>query len=495
MKARGLLAILGTSRNLRTARARLQDKLWSDRSPEQGGASLRQALAEIRRALGPDRDALVSGPGWVGLDGDRVRVDLDPAPGQARETVVFAEDLDIADPEFDDWLAVQRSHFEELWTSIPAVPVPSPSNSVSGPGAASVTISLDLPGDADLQAFAGYTLRDAATRAADFWPISVFFGPSADATDPGALDIVAHGAALLRTFSLVVTISRTRTGERLWSGSFEVERGRQSDKLPSTSSEIAIALLNSVALQSADGGSNSALRDVFSFEEDRLLRADRTLALMPESGISLALRAFIRNTVALERLETGQDDALDEAGDFARRALDLAPRSATVLSVASLNAANRNRTAFAVDLSEKASDADPRNPLSRMATSLALTMKGREAEAHRVTTAARNDPMTALSPATWTNSCAVTAVRAGLLHDARKFSEIAHCYAPTYRPALRFLGALNFKLGDIRAAEDALTKLRALEPDFSLQLMESTEYPVASLRAGGLLDVTRSGLI
>src|SRR5262249_20867811 len=51
-KARALLALLALTPTRRRSRPALQDKLWSDRGPEQGAASLRQALTEIRRAFG-----------------------------------------------------------------------------------------------------------------------------------------------------------------------------------------------------------------------------------------------------------------------------------------------------------------------------------------------------------------------------------------------------------------------------------------------------------
>ena len=69
-KAQGLLALLGTSPALRRSRAWLQDKLWSDRGPEQGAASLRQCLTEIRAALAENVDCLKTEAGWVALDPD-----------------------------------------------------------------------------------------------------------------------------------------------------------------------------------------------------------------------------------------------------------------------------------------------------------------------------------------------------------------------------------------------------------------------------------------
>src|SRR3954447_12004927 len=77
-KARALLAILALTPSRRRSRPALQDKLWSDRGPEQGAASLRQTLTEIRKALGERyRDCLVSDLHGIGLAEGRVAVDLD----------------------------------------------------------------------------------------------------------------------------------------------------------------------------------------------------------------------------------------------------------------------------------------------------------------------------------------------------------------------------------------------------------------------------------
>src|SRR3954447_17220493 len=111
-KARAVLAILALPPPRRRSRPALQDKLWSDRGPEQGAASLRQTLTEIRSAFGERyRDCLISDMRGIGLDADRVNVDLDTADlsefALAVEAPVLLEDIEVADREFEDWL---RSH-------------------------------------------------------------------------------------------------------------------------------------------------------------------------------------------------------------------------------------------------------------------------------------------------------------------------------------------------------------------------------------------------
>jgi hypothetical protein len=112
-KAQGLLALVATARNFRRSRAWLQDKLWSDRGPEQGAASLRQCLTGIRAVLGEHVDALRTEGGWVSLDPQRVRVLCEPAASDDGDEVEFLEGLDIRDPEFEHWLRDQRLHFFE----------------------------------------------------------------------------------------------------------------------------------------------------------------------------------------------------------------------------------------------------------------------------------------------------------------------------------------------------------------------------------------------
>jgi TolB-like protein len=121
-KAQGLLALLGVAPELRRHRNWLQDKLWSDRGPEQGAASLRQELAGLRRSLGEASVCLTTEGGWVALDPGRVRVKLDPDPDDWELTGAppeFVAGLDIPDPEFEDWIRDQRAVFAERLEAAP----------------------------------------------------------------------------------------------------------------------------------------------------------------------------------------------------------------------------------------------------------------------------------------------------------------------------------------------------------------------------------------
>lgn len=108
-KARALLALLAQTPGHRRPRRWLEARLWSDRGQEQASGSLRQALTEVRKALGPLAGRLSSDRDCVALTG--FRTDLS-GPAAVREALAqgreFLEGIDILDPAFTAWLADER---------------------------------------------------------------------------------------------------------------------------------------------------------------------------------------------------------------------------------------------------------------------------------------------------------------------------------------------------------------------------------------------------
>jgi len=120
-KARGLLACLALSPGKAWPRERLMALLWGDRSEDQARASLRQALAEIRRAVGAQ--AVRTGDDAISLEPTCLSVDaLDfdrlAAAGQWEEAAALYQGplLDgngLHDDAFEDWLRVERLRLQE----------------------------------------------------------------------------------------------------------------------------------------------------------------------------------------------------------------------------------------------------------------------------------------------------------------------------------------------------------------------------------------------
>jgi DNA-binding SARP family transcriptional activator/TolB-like protein len=117
-KTRALLALLALARGP-VPRSRLIDLLWGDRGEEQGKASLRQALYELRGLAGTgyltaDRESVGLGPKKLASDLQAIRrhaADND-APALARLLEAISPPLlgglDDLTPELDDWLRDER---------------------------------------------------------------------------------------------------------------------------------------------------------------------------------------------------------------------------------------------------------------------------------------------------------------------------------------------------------------------------------------------------
>lgn len=105
-KARALLALLARTPGHRRPRRWLEARLWSDRGQEQASGSLRQALTELRKALGPLADRLASDRDCVALAGFGTDLaDTTAARRALAQGREFLEGIDIPDPGFNLWLA------------------------------------------------------------------------------------------------------------------------------------------------------------------------------------------------------------------------------------------------------------------------------------------------------------------------------------------------------------------------------------------------------
>ncbi len=115
-KARGLIALLCRTPGHRRPRRWLEGRLWSDRGAEQASGSLRQALTELRRVLGPLAKHLESDRDCIALRDIHTDLEDDPksawlALEQGRE---FLEGLDVMDASFSAWLAEERPRVAAL---------------------------------------------------------------------------------------------------------------------------------------------------------------------------------------------------------------------------------------------------------------------------------------------------------------------------------------------------------------------------------------------
>src|SRR5262245_35846200 len=122
-KVRALLACLALSPGVSWPREKLMALLWSDRAEEQARASLRQALTELRDALG-EPSPLRTEQDKVSLDPAAVTVDavelarLVKAGKLAEAAALYRGPLleghGVRDEAYEDWLRVERTRLHDV---------------------------------------------------------------------------------------------------------------------------------------------------------------------------------------------------------------------------------------------------------------------------------------------------------------------------------------------------------------------------------------------
>ncbi|MDO6800356.1 hypothetical protein [Shimia thalassica] len=115
-KAKALLALVLLSKNTVRSRVWIQDRLWSSSAPAQGASSLRKELSVLTKHFGKfGLDFLDIDRETVSINLNALEVDLfdeQLLPDRAE----LLEGLDVADPEFEDWLTVERQAYWDIDT-------------------------------------------------------------------------------------------------------------------------------------------------------------------------------------------------------------------------------------------------------------------------------------------------------------------------------------------------------------------------------------------
>ncbi|KGJ04036.1 hypothetical protein SAMN04487972_103193 [Paracoccus halophilus] len=502
-KARGALALLATAPDQRLSRTRLQDLLWSDRGKRQGSDSLRQMLRELRLAMGDEKQILISGAGWIGLDPERLHIDLTPVYDAGGAPIEFAADIDIPDPEFEDWLRNMRLRLTPendgptiLQRPDMGAPAGTPAADLHHQTAYTVALEPIESNDMRAHVIGEMVMNEAAARACEMIPATL----ADDAAAPNAVAGTRIGTICYSTgddCSLMVVMRDIASGRRDWTRRFTIRGEDETTTMRHAVAQIAVALLDRARRTASPNWTTFPMWDVFSYSKDRLLAADRVLAGIvtgPQAAVALALRSYLRNTLLFERLADDPQLCSDEAVEFSTRARQMAPNNPSVIAVASLTASWRRDAVGALEMARAAYRIDPDNELANHALSQALAEVGRVTEAFEVNERGFRSALAEIGPACWLMRRSVIQIRLGRLGDAENSAAAAFAFAPDNRPSLRVLAALRYHRGDEAGAADALHHLRKVEPDFTLELMASPDYPAATLRMAGLLGVTKSGL-
>ena len=512
-KAQGLLALLATAPRLKRSRTWLQDKLWSDRGPEQGAASLRQCLTDIRATLGPHADFLRTEAGWVALDPDLTVVREEPVASLPGCNAEFLEGLDVRDPEFEDWLRGQRAARQRDGLVASAAPK-APVQAIENVQPVRPLLLVDpIEGSREhLRLFAAMIGDGISAQIALMGNVQIVEAlPEGLGRSPLGVRVAVRVAEMGRLLYLQVRLIDLGSGTVFWIGLKEIDRPlprAQFDGpiqlLSSEAASVAIDELGRMAEHAGDADriallGYQALRHTVILDLEEQRRADRLLDAAfaaHRSGVFLAQRALIRVVQVYERMAPDERVAMDEAVAFIREALALHPYNPMVTAAAARVAIMLEaKVQVGLELAQKAVAQWPSSPLGwdSMATGLVLT--GKPAEAHEAALRARRLASSLPQTYFWDALCCITATVLGQLDDAVRFGEIARDLAPTFKPPLRYLAALYYHQGRELEAHSQLVRLKSLEKDLSLEQWMEGSYPVASLRQTPLIAIARSGLI
>lgn len=393
-KAQAILCILALSPEARVPRCRLIQLLWSTRGIEQGRASLRQSLIELRASLAP-----AAGLGSAIVSADRIQVAMEraalwvdhvdgletfrtqdlaglrelPPIGQMLET------LQGLDPAFDAWIETARAglanRIRKCTAKGMAPPIEARQASPSRRLLLSVAPILQL-GRAGLDEYTAPALtQELVTALARFRWLGVRFSPEEDTCDYRVEGYLTPGGAGLRL--VLRLIDAKDGGVVLWSGEQQTSSPVSSDAMTNLVEAIIaqldpeiLAIETRKALAQPAGSDNAyacVLRGMallYRFDEEDWREAGEMLArarmLDADYARTFAVSALWRVTGIAQGWSSQPDADLLLAEQEAGRAVGLDPRDSLALALSGhLHAFLHHQFEIARVLFERALAANP----------------------------------------------------------------------------------------------------------------------------------------
>ncbi len=500
-KACALMALVCSTPERRRTRRWIEARLWSDRDRAQASGSMRQALYQIRQALGPYAGLLSAGRDYVTLTG--IATDLESDPAAAAQAIAagreFLEGIDIQDDAFEEWLTAERTRYAP-----PERPVRRAEPGVSRRLPFLVQVS-DIGGGA--AAFLPVALSSEISRLiGDLAEVEIYHvapGKSAVVMPVRGLRLTIESARFGRDIHLVATISNIAQRRVAWTrrAKFpgDVTAAMDSAQFARLVFEAAEAAHAALALAVepdsetwAQGRQAQAVRAIFTFERSQLDRADRLLQEsldVAPSAQAWAWRAFLRQTQIIERTASDMVKAQDEAVHAARMALSFPGRNSTVLALVSQLSAMVSMDAQAAFATAEESVAiNPLNPYGRYALAAAYLRAGKLSEARHHGKIAADTASNAHNGFFFQGILGLVALMSGDIDGCiRVYDQIAY-RAPSFRAPLRGLTVLSLVKGEHDKAQNFSAKLGKIEDGFSVErLLNDERYPGVTLRSMGLL--------
>jgi hypothetical protein len=506
IKARALLALLLLSPKQRRTRAWLQDKLWSDSSPELASVSFRQALSQTRKALGPLSARMHSDRSAVWLD------PLVPLNDEVEGTnAEILDDLDPRDPEFVNWLRDVRQQYAGENAGPPTVRATDirAATTLPADNCPHVSIVCIKPGQTTKGQFLAHSL--AGRIASDLihsGQVIVTLNEKSDRAEetrkPGHVTVEIETLGEEESWYVAIRTITYPANRCVWTGRLQLPMSLSyiwnSTETVRFINKAVSTIVDALALSARPTPFTSlqrGIRRIYEFDRAGLESADVLLRAAQdgdEAGVALAWRGFLRLTSAFEFRDESQV-LRDEAVAFSNEAMARGHDNPVVLGLtARVQMELVGDFDYGKHLAHRAVEAGDLNAYALDAMSQAHIFQGSFEEGYKMAERAMQASAGMPNSFSWDMLCCHAALGLGLQDEALAHALACHRKMPSYRPALRYLVALHLMAGHPAEASHYEARLRLLEPDFSRHVLLKKTYPIETLRNLGLIERLQSQL-
>jgi tetratricopeptide (TPR) repeat protein len=516
-KACAVLAMLALAAGHKRSRAWVQEKLWGNRGKEQGAASLRQSLTEIRKAFGDARDCLAADSFVLSLIPNSFETDL-ADPAELEQVTELLEGLDIGEEGFEDWLRSERQAYDERIVAVTnrrrqagelsgeRKEQPSCQNRIvlvrgSAPDRTEASVMADSMIDTIAKTLMELGAAEVLDRRdVDIDPANGDGVPTGDGVLVLRSDTYgADTRQIVRLALLQQPLNTLAWTSTLQSGDARSIELSDADVLRCINLTVNVAIDQFVRVRSA-GSENTVASDLcysgilhlFRLGTTNFEAADQLFArafeLSPR-GIYLAWRAYLRTFLLAERQYRCRRTVEAEALDFMRRSLELEPYNSYVVGLsAHVQSIMRRSYVAAYELAERSIQLNHANPVGWACLGIAKSYLGKPEEGFRDTQLARTIAGSAPFRFQIDALACIAGTMAGEVDKAIYLAETSHAQAPTFAPPMRYLSALYAHTGQFDLSFDMVRKLQATEPDFSYDKLRDKAYPAAGLHRTSIIS-------
>ncbi|MEM9579392.1 MAG: hypothetical protein AAF891_01795 [Pseudomonadota bacterium] len=502
-KTCGVLAILATSPDLKRERKWIRSRLWSDRGADQGNASLRQSLMELRKSFGPMASVLQSDRKHVWLDAQSVKIIMPGDPDTATATGDgFLDGIDVRDEAFESWLRDMRASFSPAPLSVHS---PAP---ISARNDDRVRIVFDpgkTGGDAPFvvsvsgQEIVKYVCERSLATPCDKIDASAAAPPQhlvEVVCDVNCLGTVSQVHLQAIRLSDGMTIC-SRFGEFPCAAKALLNNKDYRQMIPEFGEQLCLKLpiphsddpqRHEVLAQLKDG-----IAGIFSYDSDRIVAAESKLLKAYESTGNpsiLIWLAWQKTTQVIEEATTDKETATELARYYCSKALEAEPHSAFANAMASLvHMIHFDDIEASFMLANRANGLSKFDPYVQAALATANMFAGRPKDAARNSLVGTRLARFTGNAHWWDLSHSLACLSNGDLVGSEEYALRASRAAPKFRAPKRVLLALYASQKRVESAVDQMHALKDAEPTFSIdRFLKDPDYPNTTIRNAGLLD-------